>query len=249
MNKVLKVDNLSIWYNKNPIDLVVDHASFEMYCGEILGIAGKSGSGKSTIAWTIMGMLKDMGGYAEGTINFNNENILNYTYKQYQKIKWKQIAIVPQAAMNSINPIMKIKDSIIEVLKFHNKSIAKKDIKYRCEELMNIACLDKKVLNYYPHEMSGGMKQRAAIAIALACDPEILILDEATTGLDVLIEADVLKTVKEIQKRLNMSILFISHDLRLVEALCDRSLFIQGRKLIDCDKNSINQFLKYKSVI
>ena len=224
---MLEVKNLKVWYEST---LAVDNVLLEIAQGETLGLVGKSGSGKSTIAWTVMGMVGYIGGEYTGEIYFRG-NLLNKP-NDYNSILWKKLAIVPQAAMNSFNPVMKIRCSIKEVLKYHCPELSSEERRIRYKELMEIVQLSEEVLSYYPHQMSGGMKQRAALAKALACKPELLILDEATTGLDVLTEANLLKVVRELQREENMSIMFISHDMRLIRSLCDRKVALKDGKIV-----------------
>ena len=230
---MLEIKNLKVWYTSTT---AVDNVSMEISDGETLGIVGKSGSGKSSLAWAIMGMLKHIGGECTGEIYFRGVNLVNHP-NAYSNILWKKIAIAPQAAMNSFNPVMKIGNSIKEVLKYHCPELNSNEQHIRCKELMETAQLSEDILLYYPHQMSGGMRQRAALAKALACKPEFLILDEATTGLDVLTEANLLKVVRRIQREENMSVMFISHDIRLINALCDRKIALSTGKIVqDTDR-------------
>jgi len=229
---MLVVENLKVYYTST---LAIDNVSMEIAEGETLGLVGKSGSGKSTIAWSIMGMLEHMGGECTGQISFQGISLLNQP-DNYIDILWKKMAIVPQAAMNSFNPVMKIGCSIREILKYHWPELSSEERRARCKELTENVQLPEEVLLYYPHQMSGGMKQRAALAKALACKPELLILDEATTGLDVLTEANLLKVVRRIQREENMSIMFISHDMRLIRSLCDSKVVLKdGQRVADTD--------------
>ncbi|WP_051533935.1 dipeptide/oligopeptide/nickel ABC transporter ATP-binding protein [Desulfitibacter alkalitolerans] len=233
---MLRIKNLRVWYtsrNKSQKEntLAVDNVSLEISRGETLGLVGKSGSGKSTIAWAAMGMMDHIGGECTGEIYLHGDSLLNQP-NAYRSILWKKIAMVPQAAMNSFNPVMKIGCSIKEVLKHHCPDLSSEERHIRCRELMELTQLPDEVLLYYPHQMSGGMKQRAALAKALACKPELLILDEATTGLDVLTEANLLKVVRRLQREENMSMMFISHDVRLVRSLCDRKIVLKDGKAV-----------------
>jgi len=229
---MLEVKNLTVSYAST---LAVDNVSMEIAEGETLGMVGKSGSGKSSIAWAIMGMLEHMGGKCTGQISFQGVDLLNQP-DNYSDILWKKIAIVPQAAMNSFNPVMKIGCSIREILKYHWQELSSEERRVRCKELTESVQLPEEVLLYYPHQMSGGMKQRAALAKALACKPEFLILDEATTGLDVLTEANLLKVVRRLQREENMSIMFISHDMRLIKSFCDNAVVLKdGKRVADKD--------------
>ena len=206
---LLEVRNLYIYYGNN---LIVKDINFDLNYSKVLGIVGPSGSGKSTIIWSILGMIEEMGGSFRGNIKFKGET-LDY------RPTWDEIAIVPQLAMNSFNPVLKIKDSINELYQFSNMS--KEDFDENVEELLKMVDLEKYILNSYPHQLSGGMKQRIAIVCALCTKPKLLILDESTTGLDLLVEAEVLYYLKNIKESLNLSIIFVSHDKRLVDAFCD----------------------------
>lgn len=206
---LLEVRNLYIYYGNN---LIVKDINFDLNYSKVLGIVGPSGSGKSTIIWSILGMIEEMGGSFRGNIKFKGET-LDY------RPTWDEIAIVPQLAMNSFNPVLKIKDSINELYQFSNMS--KEDFDENVEELLKMVDLEKHILNSYPHQLSGGMKQRIAIVCALCTKPKLLILDESTTGLDLLVEAEVLYYLKNIKESLNLSIIFVSHDKRLVDAFCD----------------------------
>lgn len=218
---LLEVRNLNIHYGKN---LIVENMNFDLEYSKVLGIVGPSGSGKSTIIWSILGMIEEMGGSFRGHIKFKNKE-LNY------RPTWDEISIVPQLAMNSFNPVLKIKDSIDELHQFSNMS--KEDFEENVEELLKMVNLEKNILNSYPHQLSGGMKQRIAIVCALCTNPKLLILDESTTGLDLLVEAEILYYLKNIKESLNLSIIFVSHDKRLVNAFCD--------EVINLEKNIIEE--------
>ncbi|WP_338460419.1 dipeptide/oligopeptide/nickel ABC transporter ATP-binding protein [Terrisporobacter glycolicus] len=192
--------------------MIVEDINFDLDYSKVLGIIGPSGSGKSTIIWSILGMIEEMGGSFKGDIKFEGEK-LNY------RPTWNEISIVPQLAMNSFNPVLKIKDSIDELYQFSNMS--KEYFDKNVEELLKMVDLEKYILNSYPHQLSGGMKQRIAIVCALCTNPKLLILDESTTGLDLLVEAEILYYLKNIKESLNLSIIFVSHDKRLVNAFCD----------------------------
>lgn len=232
---ILNVENLCISYHshfegkKQVGDFahcIVGDLSFGVEQKEVVGLIGKSGCGKTTVAWTVMGMIQTMGGFAKGKISLGDHVIFDNQYQDIQRHWWKDLAIVPQASMSSFNPGLTMRQVFVETIAAHQKKPQKMD--ERCEELMDIVRLDREVLGYYPHEMSGGMKQRAAIALALVLRPQLLILDEATTGLDVLVEADILKTVREIQKQSEMAILMISHDPRITDAVCDRTIVLEA---------------------
>ncbi len=216
---LLGVRDLNIYYDDKKI---VEDISFDLEHSKVLGIVGPSGSGKSTIIWTIMGIIEEMGGRFEGNIIFEGKPLEGIP-------TWDNISIVPQLAMNSFNPVIKIKETIKEMHRF--SKLTEIEFNNRVEELLEMVNLNKNILNLYPHELSGGMKQRIAMVIALCTEPKLLILDESTTGLDLLVEAEILYYLKNIKEKLNLSIIFVSHDKRLIDAFCDEVLIMNNRKI------------------
>ena len=222
--KTLDIQDLSIRYNGSE-NCVVNNFSLHLFHDEILCLRGRSGIGKSTITAAIMGMLPAHDAVAEsGQILFNGRDLLKCSEKSMKKIRWRDIAIVPQSSMNSFNPTYTIRESIREMLTLGGERLSKADMAQRETELMKQVSLDSRALDCYPHEMSGGMKQRAAIALAMVFSPKILILDEATTGLDIKIQADVLGTILRLQRETHMAVLFISHDAALGDKLSARKV-------------------------
>lgn len=225
MNKLLDVIDLSVGYKNSISNFIIENFNFYIDYSEIFGLIGPSGCGKTTIAWTVIGMINEMNGFAKGKIFYKGQQIFNDKYLDIEKLWWKEIAIVPQVSMSSFNPSLTIKETLMETMDACNYENAKDE---RCFEIMDMVQLDKKVLNYYPHEMSGGMKQRAAIATAMLLNPSLLILDESTTGLDVLVEAEILRMISKIRDKNKMSVLIISHDKRITDALCNRIYDMKG---------------------
>jgi peptide/nickel transport system ATP-binding protein len=216
---MFEVRELTAGYSpENPI---VERLSFSLELGETVGLCGTSGCGKTTILRAILGMLKYYGGYAEGAVLYKKQNLLRLSEKEWRKIRWKEIALVAQSVTGSFNPVFTIERTFAETLKVHKQYKAER-ITASLEEVK----LDKKVLLQYPHELSGGMKQRASIALALSLRPDLLLLDESTSGLDVLTEADILKLLWELQRKKGLSILFISHDRRIVTQFCHRTVLL-----------------------
>lgn len=223
---ILEVKNLTIRY-KDAAEPVVKDLSFALHKGEILCIGGKSGAGKSTIVWSLMEMLEEYNATASGTIRLNGKTLEYNNTDLKEKIwNWREIALVPQASMSGFNPLFTIEETMMEMLDLYEGKGNKEQKKDRIRELLKMVRLDPSVVASYPHELSGGMKQRAAIAMGIMFHPQVLILDEATTGLDLLIQAEVLGTILELQKEQEISILFISHDRELARNFCDREIVL-----------------------
>lgn len=197
--------------------------SFSMEEGEVLGIVGESGSGKSVTAYSVMGLTAYPGKLIGGTINFNGHQIDKMSEKEMRKIRGNEVSIIFQDPMTSLNPVYTIGNQITEVICLHTGK-SKKEAHDRAKELLELVGINEpaKRLKQYPHELSGGMRQRVMIAIALACEPKLLIADEPTTALDVTIQAQILELMQELRKKLGMSIIMITHDLGVVASMCER---------------------------
>lgn len=232
MNPILSVEHLTAGYDRT--GLVFDDFSFRLERGECLCLHGPSGCGKSTAVWAILGVLEKRGGFARGSIFYYKKEeklqLLPHDEKIMRELRWKEIALVPQSSMNSFHPVYTIRKTMKEMLELGAEKMTKGQIEARCGELLEMVQLPHSVLDAYPHELSGGMKQRSAIALALLLNPRLLILDEATTGLDVIVEADILWLLKKLRKEKDVSMLFISHDDRISDAFCDRRLEVLGGK-------------------
>lgn len=225
MNYLLEVNDLHVSFHTNGGEIqAVRGVSFHVDRGEILAIVGESGCGKSVTAQSIMGMVpKSYGSIKEGEISFKGKDLINFSKKQYQRIRGSEIGMIFQDPMSALNPTMKIGRQIDEVLIKH-KNLSKKEAKQKTIELLQQVGIPDSFNRYseYPHEFSGGMRQRVVIAMALACDPELIIADEPTTALDVTIQAQILDLLKSIQTERNSSIILITHDLGVVAEVADR---------------------------
>jgi len=227
---VIKVNNLTVGYKSSgsPSGLkpVLRDLSFELMSGQTLGLCGSSGCGKSTVILALLGMLHKQGGYATGEAIYNGMNLLKLDEREWRALRWSKLALVPQSAMSAFNPVFTIGKTFAETMAAHKdkKSLPRQQRIARAEELLDSVGLSKDILRQYPHELSGGMKQRVSIALALLLDPEVLMLDEATSGLDVIIEADILKLLRGIQQRRGISIVFVSHDRRVTAEFCHRRI-------------------------
>lgn len=208
--------------------------SFSMDEGEVLGIVGESGSGKSVTAYSIMGLTAYPGKLIGGTIRFNGHEIEKMTDKDFRKIRGNEVSIIFQDPMTSLNPVYTIGNQITEVIRLHTDK-DKKQAYERAKELLELVGINEptKRLKQYPHELSGGMRQRVMIAIALACEPKLLIADEPTTALDVTIQAQILDLMQDLRKKLGMSIIMITHDLGVVASMCEKIAVMYAGHIVE----------------
>lgn len=208
--------------------------SFSMKQGEVLGIVGESGSGKSVTAYSIMGLTAYPGKLVGGTIRFNGHQIDQMTEKDFRKIRGNEVSIIFQDPMTSLNPVYTIGNQIVEVILLHTDK-TKKEAYERAKELLQLVGINEpeKRLKQYPHELSGGMRQRVMIAIALACEPKLLIADEPTTALDVTIQAQILELMQDLRKKLGMSIIMITHDLGVVASMCEKIAVMYAGHIVE----------------
>ena len=210
--------------------------SFSMEEGEVLGIVGESGSGKSVTAYSIMGLTAYPGRLVGGSIRFNGHQVDQMTEKEFCKMRGNEVSIIFQDPMTSLNPVYTIGNQIEEALRTHTDK-DKKQIHDRARELLELVGINEpdKRLKQYPHELSGGMRQRVMIAIALACEPKLLIADEPTTALDVTIQAQILELMKSLQEKLGMSIIMITHDLGVVASMCEKIAVMYAGHIVEYD--------------
>ena len=210
----------------------VDGVSFRIEKNQTLGLIGESGCGKTTMAMAIMRFVKPPGKIVDGKILFNGTNIVSLDDEAIRALRGKEIAIVRQEAQNALNPVMTIGRQITELILEHEQ-VTKKAALARAQNQLNLVGISDKRINSYPHEFSGGMKQRAMVAIATACNPKLLILDEPTTGLDVIVQRQILSMLNNLKKELHLTSVFISHDLSVVAETCDRVAVMYAGKLME----------------
>ncbi len=213
---------------------VVDRASLEVPEGIIMGLVGESGCGKSSLIDAIMGTLPPNGYITQGQILFKGKDLLKMSKNELRKIRWEKIAMVFQAAQNSLNPVLKISEHFIETVKAHNGNLSNKDVLRKASELLEMVKLEPQtVLNSYPHELSGGMKQRVIIALSLILDPELLILDEPTSALDTFTQSAILDMLKEIYRNKRISMFIVTHDLPIVAEIAHKSAVMYAGKIVE----------------
>ncbi len=229
----IKNERLSFFTPAGEVKALGD-VSFRLKEGEVLGIVGESGSGKSVTAYSLMGLTAHPGRLIGGTLDFNGHRINEMSEKEISKIRGNEISIIFQDPMTSLNPVFTIGNQIMEVILLHTKK-NRKQAHERAVELLTLVGINepKKRLKQYPHELSGGMRQRVMIAIALACEPKLLIADEPTTALDVTIQAQILELMVELKNKLGMAIIMITHDLGIVASMCEKIAVMYAGKIVE----------------
>lgn len=238
---LLKVRNLKTsFFTPNGEVKAVNGVSFSLSKGKVLGIVGESGSGKSVTAYSIMQILSEPGKIVGGSVKFKNEELVGIDEKNMRKIRGNKISIIFQDPMTSLNPVFTIGNQIAEAIILHTNRKAK-EAKARAKELLELVGINEpeKRLKQYPHELSGGMRQRIGIAMALACEPDILIADEPTTALDVTIQAQILELMQKLQHELGMAIIMITHDLGVIAQMCDEVIVMYAGKI--CEQGTADE--------
>jgi peptide/nickel transport system ATP-binding protein len=220
---VLDVKDLTMHYmtRKGPV-YAVDGVSFCVARGESVGLVGESGCGKTSIAISLLKLLPQNAKILGGEILLNGTDLMPMSYKEVLKFRWRRISMIFQAAMNAMNPVYTVAEQILEAMRLHRPELSDREMDQKIDDLFELVGLDPGFKDYYPHQYSGGMRQRAIIAMALSCDPDIIIADEPTTALDVIVQDSLLKKVREIQKQLNMAMLYISHDIAVIAEVSQR---------------------------
>jgi peptide/nickel transport system ATP-binding protein len=220
---VLAVQNLTMHYKtRQGWVSAVDDVSFGLRHGESLGLVGESGCGKTSIAVSLMRLLPDNARVLSGKIWLGRDELLSLSADEMLQVRWKGIAMVFQAAMNSLDPVYRVGEQIVEALQAHFPTMRMAQARERVGELFELVGLDPELMDRYPHEFSGGMRQRAVIAMALSCRPDVIVADEPTTALDVIVQDRILKKLRVIQKQLDMGMIYISHDIAVIAEVSDR---------------------------
>ena len=231
---ILSVEDLQVfyWTRRGPIQ-AVDGVSFTIQRNERFGFIGESGCGKTTTMMAVLRLIKPPGKIESGRIILDDRNILEMDKEELRQTRWRKIALVPQGAMNSLNPVMRIGDQIEDTIVTHDTGVSKEQAKARIIALLDMVELPERVARMYPHELSGGMKQRACIAMATALEPQLIIADEPTSALDVVVQKAVMQTLIGVQERLGSSLVLIGHDMGLTAQVLDRIGVMYAGKLVE----------------
>ncbi len=231
---LLDVQNLSIGYQTaEGLLQAVEGVSFCLQAGQSLGLVGESGCGKTTIGMALMGLLPSNGSITEGHVLLNGQDLRTMDEDALRKVRWKDVAMIFQAAMNALNPVIRVGDQMIEAIVAHQPQVSKDEARRQVEGLYQLVGMPVERIDDFPHQYSGGMKQRAIIAMALANKPKLIIADEPTTALDVIVQDQILQETKNLQRELNLGIIFISHDISIVAEVCQSIGVMYAGQLVE----------------
>ena len=231
---LLEVKNLSMHYDtlEGNVD-AVKNISFTVNSGESFGLGGESGCGKTSVAMTLLQLQPENSVITQGSIKLDGKELIGLSENDLRKVRWDSISIVFQGAMNAWNPVIKIGEQIREAMREHYPENTKQENINKIIELFKMVGLDESITDRYPHELSGGMKQRAVIALALSCDPKVIIADEPTTALDVVIQDQILNEIKKVQDLLGLSLIYISHDIAVIAEMTDKIAVMYAGSIVE----------------
>jgi peptide/nickel transport system ATP-binding protein len=243
---VLKVRDLVVEYRtgqaaNDTVHRAVKNVSFDLFPGESIALIGESGCGKTTLALALLRLLPKLGSIPEGTIEYRSRNgdltdVLSLSESQLRKFRWNECAMVFQGAMNSFNPVLRVWDQMVDTVRAHDRTASKREIKERSEEVLREVELDpNRVLRSYPHELSGGMRQRVLIAMAMLLRPQVLLLDEPTTALDILTQRRIVDLIHDLHEKLDFAMIFVSHDLAVAAELATRVATMYDGEIVEMD--------------
>ncbi len=233
MTTVLRVEDLRVYYfTSRGTVKAVDGVSLTIDEGDVLGVAGESGSGKSTLGYAILGLIPPPGRTVSGRIILDDIELTSLSEDELRKIRWSKVSMVFQGALNILNPVMRVGDQMAEVLMYH-KGVSKEEALKVIREHLKMVGLSPEVIKRYPHELSGGMKQRVVIAMALLLKPRLVIADEPTTALDVVIQAQIMNLLKQLKEEEKLSMMFITHDLSLIAEIANKVAIMYAGKIVE----------------
>jgi len=236
-NPIIQIRELCVDYITDNGDFrAVNSVSFDIGRGEIFGLAGESGCGKSTIAFAINRLHKPPAFISGGQILFEGNDLLKLSDQVINSIRWSEIAMVFQSAMNSLNPVLTVLEQFSDVLR-HHQGLSDEIAKQKAEKLLDLVNIPRDRITEYPHQFSGGMRQRLVIAIALSLNPKLIIMDEPTTALDVVVQREILQQIYQLREEFGFSILFITHDLALMSQLCDRIAIMRHGEIVEVNQS------------
>ena len=230
---ILRVEDLNMYYRTKEGNVrAVQDVWFEVSRGETVGVAGESGSGKSSLALTILRLLPNYAVIERGRVLLDGDDVLKMSEDELRRIRWTKMAFVPQASMNALNPVFRVGDQIAEAVLAH-RDVSKREALEIAGDMLDLVGVGRDRLNSYPHELSGGQRQRVAIAMALVNNPEFVVLDEPTTALDVIVQAQILKLLEDLRSKYRMAMLLITHDLSIIAELADKVIVYYGGRVVE----------------
>ena len=231
---VLQVENLQVHYPtpSGPVR-AVDGVSFSLTPGEKLGLVGESGCGKSTMALSLLRLIKPPGRIEGGQIRLNGVDLVRLPQEEMRKMRLNQISLIPQGAMNSLNPVMRIRNQVTDGMRAHRPEMSRQELEARVFETLEMVGLEREVASMYPHELSGGMKQRVCVAIAISLHPKVIIADEPTSALDVVVQRQVMETMVELYEQLGAAVVLIGHDMGLMAQFAERLAVMYAGRLVE----------------
>jgi peptide/nickel transport system ATP-binding protein len=216
----------------------VDHVSLSLERGKTLGIVGESGCGKTSLVNALLNLLPENGRFAGGSIIFGNVDLLSLNESELKKYRWNRIAVVFQNAMSALDPVYRVGHLLKEILLIH-RDYERHETERRLEQVFELVRLPRETLKSYPHQLSGGMKQRVSIAASLLCEPDIVILDEPTTALDILLQDSILQEIEELREKLQLTIIIVSHDISVISEICDTVAVMYAGRLVEIGESSV----------
>ncbi len=231
---VLQVEDLKVYYpTRAGAVKAVDGVTLGLAASEKLGLVGESGCGKSSMALSLMRMIKPPGRIVSGRILLDGADLARVSWDEMRKIRLNKISLIPQGAMNSLNPVMRVRNQIIDGMRAHRPELTRRELDERVDETLDLVGLERSVAMMYPHELSGGMKQRVCVAIAIALRPQVIVADEPTSALDVVVQKQVMETIEQLQQQLGAAVILIGHDMGLMAQFAERLAVMYAGRLVE----------------